>query len=502
MASLVAGLFLNPSERVGRGVAEHFCCSQRRPSPPSELHVAKLLMTKVQCYCEAVEGRRKSLAAVDGFYRELMVCQWRIEAIEAQQRALQEPEVPEKQVVSPTAFEAVSWEGQTDGFNPVETCLAELATLHDAALQGLEERAAHYAVTNWRSNGLPKRVISSEDKSTALERYRKLAEEVFAEAAAEMRGLTEAPKAAWANLPNSLARRLKFWSCELEETWSNWQDATSRMYSAGHDALGAWRDIAEVLECACQHFEHLQDGGQKVIAKPELQAALIIFVARSLEVELLNSLGLSGLRDADADDDGEPQLSFCVEMRLDMLTSVLELLCHLNVLDRVGEELLHAGGSLPSSQVAAWLAENVSQVSSDVNDLHSLASGELSARVLLPWFIECLLQAVASAARREEAKESEAVALPFGSFGLWKAALDGPSMSTLLDRCGQLAGVELAEALKALALQRSSQVQRRDPKKLKELTKELSSSCTRLLDLDCDQFDTPVFGLSGDLTDP
>lgn len=90
------------------------------------------------------------------------------------------------------------------------------------------------------------------------------AEEVFAEAAAEMRGLTEAyigtfwydflgssrvtrvfeipekllrlkhscvqsleivvrgmpqaPKAAWANLPNSLARRLKFWSCELEET--------------------------------------------------------------------------------------------------------------------------------------------------------------------------------------------------------------------------------------------------------------------------------------------
>lgn len=457
--------------------------------------MAKLLMTKVRCYCEAVEGRRKSLAAVDGFYRELMVCQWRIEAIEAQQRALQEPEVPEKQVVSPTAFEAVSWEGETDGFNPVETCLAELATLHDAALQGLEERAAHYAVTSWRSNGLPKRVISSEDKSTALERYRKLAEEVFAEAAAEMRGLTEAPKAAWANLPNSLARRLKFWSCELEETWSNWQDATSRMYSAGHDALGAWREIAEVLECACQHFEHLQDGGQKVIAKPELQAALIIFVARSLEVELLNSLGLSGLRDADDADDGEPQ-RFCVETRLDMLTSVLELLCHLNVLDRVGEELLHAGGSLPSSLVAAWLAENVSQVSSDVNDLHSLASGELSARVLLPWFIECVLQAVASAARREEAKESEAVALPFG---LWTVPLDGPSMNTLLDRCGQLAGVELAEALKALALQRS-QVQRREPKKLKELTKELSSSCTRLLDLE-DQFDTPVFGLSGDLTD-
>ena len=56
--------------------------------------------------------------------------------------------------------------------------------------------------------------------------------------------------------------------------------------------------------------------------------------------------GLSGLRDADDADDGEPQLSFCVETRLDMLTSVLELLCHLNVLDRVGEELLHAGAWL------------------------------------------------------------------------------------------------------------------------------------------------------------
>ena len=29
----------------------------------------------------------------------------------------------------------------------------------------------------------------------------------------------------------------------------------------------------------------------------------------------------------------------------------------------------------------------------DAKDLHSLASGELSARVLLPWFIECMLQA-------------------------------------------------------------------------------------------------------------
>ncbi len=78
-----------------------------------------------------------------------------------------------------------------------------------------------------------------------------------------------------------------------------------------------------------RHFEHLQDGGHKagdvscnnftskipghpfliesyvvastmwlflhicheVIAKPELQSALVLFVARGMEVELLNSLG-------------------------------------------------------------------------------------------------------------------------------------------------------------------------------------------------------------------
>jgi len=475
-------------------MAEHFCCSQRRPSPPSELDVAKLLSNKVGGYCHAVEAQRKSLAAVDGFYRELMVCQWRIEAIEAQQRALQETEVPEL-VTSPAAFEAVHWDGgRGDGFNPVETCLAELATLRNAALQGIEERAAHYAVTNLRSNGLPKHVSSSEEKSTALERYRILVEEVFAEAAAEMKSLQEAEDA-WAKLPKSLTRRLKFWSCELEETWNNWQDATSRMYSAGHEALNAWRDIAEVLECACQHFEHLQDGGHKVIAKPELQSALVLFVARGMEVELLNSLGLSGLRETDTE-------GFGLETRLDMLTSVLELLCHLNVLDSVGEELLCQGGEsfpLPASHVAEWLAENMSQVSeeNELNELHSLASGELSTRVLLPWFIECMLQAVASAARREETKVAQDV-LPFP---FWKPADMGPSMSSLLDHCRDLAGVELADAMKELALQRSNKA-RDEPKKLKDLTKDLSKSCARLLDLATEDFDTPVFGLSGDLADP
>lgn len=49
--------------------------------------------------------------------------------------------------------------------------------------------------------------------------------------------------------------------------------------------------------------------------------------------------GLSGLRETDTE-------GFGLETRLDMLTSVLELLCHLNVLDSVGEELLCQGREL------------------------------------------------------------------------------------------------------------------------------------------------------------
>lgn len=449
--------------------------------------MAKLLTYKVECYCDAVESRRKSLAAVDGFYRELMVCQWRIEAIEAQQRALQTPEA-----LPVPAFEADTEGAEAPAFHLVETCLSELATLRDAAQHGIQERAAHYALA---SHG-PRMASSVEEKSMALEGYLKLADEVFAEASAEMRGLAE-QRSAWANLPNSLARRLKFWSCELEETWSNWQDATSRMYSSGHDALCAWREIAEVLEYACQHFEHVQDGGQKwqkanfAFAKAELQSALVTFVARSLEVELLNPLGLCGLH-GDGYFSRKEEQGFSLETRLDMLTTVLELLDHLHVLDKVGEELLRLGSEslpLPACDTAAWLGENVTAKAKPdaFVQLQSLASGGHAARVLLPWFIECLVQAVASAAKREH-KEDSSIA-----FVLWKR-LDLPSASSLLESCQHLTGHELAEAVKSLAFQRFHPEASCQPKRLQQITKALSSSCARLLDMDAlsDDFDTPV----------
>ena len=44
----------------------------------------------------------------------------------------------------------------------------------------------------------------------------------------------------------------------------------------------------------------------KVIAKPELQSALVLFVARGMEVELLNSLGLSVVALVARESTGQP----------------------------------------------------------------------------------------------------------------------------------------------------------------------------------------------------
>ncbi|CAJ1341353.1 unnamed protein product [Effrenium voratum] len=453
MASLVAGLFVSPPhERVGRGVAD-FCCAQRRPSPPPEQHLAKVLTAKVQRYCTAVESRRENLAAVDGFYRELMVCQWRVEAIEAQQRALAVP--------------ADAGGGAADSLGEaVAAALVELSQLREGAVAGLEERATHYALL---AEGHTAHTEAERD--AAMGCYRQLVAEVFTEASAEMQGLLEARGCAL-GLLGSLERRRSFWARELEETWAAWHDATARMHTAGYDALCAWREIAEVLESACQHFERLQDGGQKVIAKPELREALVTFAARSLELELTNSLGLSGLHGGESPGGSD---RFALETRLDMLTSVLQLLEHLKVLDRVGEALLRPGVEdmpLPTSRAAARLAgrtkgQALAQAGLRLKseDFSWMGSSGESARVLLPWFIDCVVEAVAAASQRQKAQED--ASLPFT---LWKR-LDFQTVESLLDSCRALGGEELAAAVQGAAAPQVS-----EPRSLRQLTRELSTS--------------------------
>lgn len=181
MASLVA-------ERVGLGMAEHFCCTQRRPSPPSQLpeligKKALASLTAIQLCCQverfrlAVAARCRSLAVVDGFYRrfpeletigrsrgELMTCQWRIEAIEAQQRALQALQDP-----------SAGCEGLQ----------AELQSLREAARRGIQERATHYAHESALGRYL--QLVTRLHRSTSS--LVSQADDVFGEASAEMQGL-------------------------------------------------------------------------------------------------------------------------------------------------------------------------------------------------------------------------------------------------------------------------------------------------------------------------
>ncbi|CAE7248825.1 unnamed protein product [Symbiodinium natans] len=560
---------------TGGAVGDHFCCSQRRPSPPREHHLASVLTSKVHRYCDALQARRAHLAAVDCFFRELIACQWRLEAIETQQRALQAEalEVPATSTGAKCCEESLETGDPAKGSEvarlrrqmAVESCLTELMAQRDAAVSALEERATHYALA--ATGEVTRRFAAGEaERRSALQSYRHLANEVCSEACAEMQGLLEAPlEQAWlASLAKSLERRLRFWTSELEETWAAWHDATARMHNAGQDAMGAWREIAEVLECACQHFE--RDG--ELMKKPELQTALVTFAARSLEVELVNSLGLSGLH-------GEVYMSnanrdqFCVESRLNMLTAVLDLLSHLGALHRVGEEILSSSSApapqqesaavmpTPTSRAAARMASKLealqlarpslkaegalptsfeecsesppflgsalsalsgighleslpsaaaavrwataAQVTpctalravASAEDLQALGHGSRSAAVLLPWLIESIVEAVCTATMAPEPERS--------LFTIWPAPL-GQKMTAaaLVQSCSVLGNEDFADAVRSAAERRLHRLQNpagdveeaeetlggAKTRSLQQVTRGLSSSCARLLDLD------------------
>ncbi|CAE7725798.1 unnamed protein product [Symbiodinium necroappetens] len=564
MASLVAGLFAPSAAGRGSGgggVGDHFCCSQRRPSPPREHHFASVLTSKVHRYCDALKARREHLAAVDCFFRELIASQWRIEAIETQQKALQaevteDPSAVAGAEVPPSEDARLRWQISA------KSCLVELVAQKDAAVAALEERASHYALAAAgadRDGGrkLCRFAAGDAERQSALQGYRRLANEVCSEACAEMSGLLEAPlDEAWlASLLKSLERRLHFWTSELEEIWALWHDATARMHNAGQDAMAAWREIAEVLESVCQHFE--THGHELLIKKPELQSALVTFAARSLEVELVNSLGLSGLYGGEVSSAKQDQ--FCTESRLNMLTAVLDLLSHLGSLDRVGEEILSSSSATapqqespvmptPTSRAAVRLASKLelcplaksgSEISAkplraeeysespslrgppgtsleslpsaaaavcwataaqvtpctalravaSAEDLQALGNGSRSAAVLLPWLIESIVEAVCAATTPEPERSF---------FAIWPAPGQKMTVAALIQSCSVLGNDDFAEAVKSAAERRLHR--RKNPagdveeaeeacglgktRSLQQVTRGLSSSCARLLDLD------------------
>lgn len=320
-------------------VSGNLCCTHRTKDCPADQRLASMLRSKVALYCSAVEARRQSLAAVDRFYRDLMVCQWRLECIDAQNRAVQ-----------PRSNGASKF---STGKEAMEACLAELEAQRSQAVASLEERATHYALGGQvaSTSGSMKRLAASDaERRCAMQRYRELASDVVEEAQAEVRAFMLGPAGSetsdcdvWREqLGAALERRLAFWNGELEETWEAWREATARMHDAGHDAICAWREVAGILEIACKHFEGRQEKGCIAMLQPELESALVTFAACSLEVELINSLGLSGLSSSQEELHFD---RFSLDMRLEVLVSVLELLHHLGLLHQVGEEILSSSAA-------------------------------------------------------------------------------------------------------------------------------------------------------------
>lgn len=288
-----------------------------------EEQVAASLESHVMQYCGAVADRRASLAAADRFYRDLMVYQWRLNALEVQIRAAEE----------------LSNAG-ADVTVILDRSLNELEAQHREAIAAFQERASHYALgAPTKSSGHIKRFAANElERQLAIDHYRDLAKDTFSEILCEARliGQIDSDEKSLRQFKKALEGRLLFWQTQLEETWVAWHDVTSLMHRTGDEAMAAWKSVVSNLETVRKCL-------QQTSYKTSLELALAAFAARGLEVELVNSLGLTGLSADLAAEDGPFLVAeFSPEARVRSLVSVFELLRQAGCLHEVGRLLAEA----------------------------------------------------------------------------------------------------------------------------------------------------------------
>jgi hypothetical protein len=293
-----------------------------------------------------------------------MVYQWRLDALEVQINGVEAVMAVDRESGNQDLSSASS--RATD---VVAECCRLLDAQHAAAIAAFEERASHYALSAPTTTGHIKRFAASEaERQVAIKGYRDLASDLFSEVKSEVHfigQILETGPEGINKLRIALERRTSFWLMELEETWNAWNDVTARMHSLGEEAMVAWQGVVQDLEVVRQC---LQQGSPKTT----LQQPLVGFAAKGLEVELVNSLGLSGLS-ADIVGEGEkPELGeFSQEKRVRSLTEVLQLLHNADLLHEVGmalgealidqdgmEDIIGSGDIMPTpqAQVATNLA--------------------------------------------------------------------------------------------------------------------------------------------------
>jgi len=277
----------------------------------SALGVAAALVERSRRFCEAVAARSAMLTGVERFYLDILECQWRLDALDAMLAAVsaavgEAPFLEEYRGISSSDMDAGEIDQNVEVWrlleedwrrDALERCLLEIDAQQHAAIEALQERAETYATGVLASNGLIDRLATGDcERERAGLRLTHTALNIFSEITCEARQLSVAmtlPEGLQVCLP-TLRRRRDFWQRQLEETWSAWESATEGMLSLGRDAVAAWVELSDAVRAGrlyCGAGEH----PQRRIPRALILNALAEAAAQSLEVELLNSLGLEGL---------------------------------------------------------------------------------------------------------------------------------------------------------------------------------------------------------------
>jgi len=294
-------------------------------------------------YHEAVATRKASIAAVDRFYRDLVVYQWRVDALDSQLSALSAASRRPAEIAGESSCQSedpdVADESDEEMFewaielakrrSLCEHSLAEILKQSQTVVSSFEERASHYAIGERGASGRLERLAASEEeRQRALERFRSFVQETQAEMMIEVQEILKvAPgPSGLEDLFAVLSRRRAFWNGQLEETWSAWQEATMTMHQSGEEVVETWGGLAILASnpncwwCRASGCSH----------------ALAVVAARCLEVELLDTLGLSGLCDTSLSTE---TVLFSTEARLALLVAMLEELRTAEHLHLVGDAL-------------------------------------------------------------------------------------------------------------------------------------------------------------------
>jgi len=398
-------------------------------------------------YRQAAAARGQVLVATERFYRDVLVCQWRIDALESQ-------------LVTATALieERSSGCGHSNDAQfstqsrqeALKALLVELEGQQHAAIAGLEERASNYALS--AGTHLSRFASGDAEREEAVERFRQLARETYADVMLEACGLTQVASGhdAICRFQASIVRRRDFWLCELEDLWAAWQSATNQMHNAGDDVVRAWLEVANVIDRCCKYRAWLHE-------RPDV-TDLAAVAANCIEVELFENLGLSGLAaSANGVEDSHVPVSpanrsmsscarvtdhFCPTARLKVIKRLLDLLHGQGYLGLVGEALLEnrcdkkieagphdlapAKKDLQSAiaSVAASVISETTERGCSVG-LEEEAAGsvfrvdgsESHESMLSRWLAKCLISTVCKAARQGATQRGNLLASASRRFG-------------------------------------------------------------------------------------